>query len=58
VLQQIGGKAGQQFGLAGVRGGRCGYGHWGRLLQKLGTAQRVGGRARGRRRISRLPSRR
>ena len=58
VLQQIGGKAGQQFGLAGIGGKRCGCGSWGRLLQKFGTAQRVGGRARDRRRVGRLPSRR
>jgi hypothetical protein len=36
---------------------RCGCGRWGRLLQKFGTAQRVGGRAGGRRRIGRLPTR-
>ena len=58
VLQQIGGKAGQQFSLAGIGGKRCGCGRWGRLLQKFGTAQRVGGRARGRRQVGRLPSRR
>jgi hypothetical protein len=48
VLEQVGGKARQQFGLAGVGAVRCGCGRWGRLLQKFGTAQRVGGRARGR----------
>ena len=33
VLEQVGGKAGQQFGLAWVGVVRCGCGRWGRLLQ-------------------------
>jgi len=55
VLEQVGGQAGQQLGLAGIGG----LGSWGRrggtLRQEIGTAQRVGGRAGGRRRVGRMP---